>query len=367
MSRPRRTGAIPLLLLAVLAVLAGPSALAGQVLTPRGMVAGGCPDWTLLDGRPSAEDARRASSLARDAQAAALAGDPARARDLLSETALLDPTDPAVAYLLARAHEDAGDPEGAAREFCRYLALAPGGADADEARGRIEELTGPARLGLSPAVVEQFAISTEHLRAGDYRSAAFALDYVTREAPRFAEAYFNRALLSIERGDYRAAAADLDHYLALAPEAADRADVATASARLRAAATPPGRAFAAGAIVPGLGQFVTGRPVLGGLALAVAGGAAAFAARPRTETRTERFTDPFGNSYEERSTVEVRSVSRVVVSVAAVSLAAAVEAYLHAARARQNLPVVDLAAGARIDPIVWSDGSGWGIGLRIPR
>jgi len=356
-------GAIPLLLLAG---LAGPPALVGQVLAPRSVVAGGCPAWTLPDARPGADATRRAADLARDAQSAALAGDPARARDLLTETARLDPSEPAFAYLLARAHEDAGDPDGAAREFCRYLALAPDAADADEARGRIEELTGPAGVGLSPAVVEQFANSAEHLRAGDYRAAAFTLDYVTREAPRFAEAYYNRALLSIERGNYRAAAADLHHYLALAPDAPDRVDVATAAARLRAAATSPGRAFAAGAVVPGLGQFVTGRPIIGGLALVVAGGAAAFAAVPRTETRTEQFTDPFGNPYEERSTVVVRDVSRVVVSVAAVSLGAAVEAYLHAARARQNRPVVDLAAGARIDPVVATNGRGWGIGFRVP-
>jgi TM2 domain-containing membrane protein YozV len=167
---------------------------------------------------PSLEQRRAARDLAERAQQAAILGDRSSAREQLRQAGALDPRDPDLAYQLARANDAAGAPADAAAEYCRYLSLAPDGAEAAEARERVAILAPPVR--------------------------------------------------------------------ASAP--------VTVAGRLS-----PTRALSLGLVLPGAGQFYTGRPVAGAVALGVAAAGIGCAMTQRTSftTSQETATDPFGNPY----------------------------------------------------------------------
>ncbi len=74
---------------------------------------------------PSEADRQEASRLSSEANEAAILGDLEGAIERLQEAAELDPLASEVAYRLARILEDAGQPEAALGEFCRYLGLEP--------------------------------------------------------------------------------------------------------------------------------------------------------------------------------------------------------------------------------------------------
>lgn len=79
--------------------------------------------------------------------------DDGTARDLYQRAARLDPTDPAIAYALARSYESARDAR-AIGEYCRFLALQPNAPEAPDVRRRVAalayELT-PRRTASAPS------------------------------------------------------------------------------------------------------------------------------------------------------------------------------------------------------------------------
>lgn len=89
---------------------------------------------------PSADQQRAARDLVSRAQEAAIVSDDATARDLYQRAARLDPSDPAIAYALARSYESAHDLRAIA-EYCRFLALQPTAPEAADVRRRIAALT----------------------------------------------------------------------------------------------------------------------------------------------------------------------------------------------------------------------------------
>jgi tetratricopeptide (TPR) repeat protein len=240
------------LALSVLAVAAS-SCLASAQSSPRTRAAAPanalCPAARPATA-PSAEQRRAARDLAERAQQAAILGDRASAREQLRQAVALDPRDPDLAYQLARANDAAGAPSDAAAEYCRYLSLAPDGAEAAEARERVAILAPPPR--------------------------------------------------------------------AAAP--------VTVSGRLS-----PTRALSLGLVLPGAGQFYTGRPVAGAVALGVAAAGVGCAMTQRTTftTSQETATDPFGNpyTYTARHAVNSRPCLGPGLAIAgAVALAGAIEA-----------------------------------------
>jgi hypothetical protein len=90
---------------------------------------------------PTESQRRAARDLAQRGQQAAILGDRVSARSQLREAAALDPSDPDLAYQLARAHEGAGASADAAAEYCRFLSLAPNAPEAAEVRERVAVLT----------------------------------------------------------------------------------------------------------------------------------------------------------------------------------------------------------------------------------
>lgn len=89
---------------------------------------------------PSADQRRAARDLVSRAQEAAIVSNDATARDLYQRAARLDPTDPAIAYALARSYEAAHNVRAIA-EYCRFLALQPAAAEAADVRRRVAALT----------------------------------------------------------------------------------------------------------------------------------------------------------------------------------------------------------------------------------
>ena len=71
------------------------------------------------------EQRRAARELAQRAQQSAILGDRTAARDQLRQAAAMDPTNPDLAYQLARAHEAVSAGDDARAEYCRFVALAP--------------------------------------------------------------------------------------------------------------------------------------------------------------------------------------------------------------------------------------------------
>ncbi|MDX1646992.1 MAG: tetratricopeptide repeat protein [Longimicrobiales bacterium] len=226
---------------------------------------------------PSEAEQRQAEQLSSEANQAAILGDQDRAIVLLREAAELDPLSSTVAYRLARILEDAGEAEAAVSEFCRYLALEPDAPDAADTRLRAERLADPDGTPLPPAARSAFEEGVRAFDRGAYDEAAQHFSRAVVEAPDLSDAYYNRGVAYLRAGRASAAAADLEWYLETNPGADDQIVVQTQLRQISEALAPsysPGIALTTGLLVPGMGQFYSGRPGLGFLILSTAGTAA---------------------------------------------------------------------------------------------
>ena len=122
--------------------IAGPAAARAQV-TATGSQRGSLPSRCVSIVGPLTPVSDSVKSAARTiagrAQAASIVGDNAAATALYQQAADINPTDPAIAYALGREYEATHD-QRAMREYCRFLAISPGAAEAGDVRQRIAEL-----------------------------------------------------------------------------------------------------------------------------------------------------------------------------------------------------------------------------------
>jgi len=216
-----------------------------------------------------------AERLATEASNAAILGDLAAARDLLARAASLDPQSAAIAFRLARTHDDLGASEPAVREYCRYLQLAPDAPDAAEVNATVQRLAEPVRPGVPDDAVAAFEVALEHVDAGRLAAALDAFTAVADAAPDWPVPWYDRGIVHAELRQRDAARADFERFLALEPAgaASDRVRHWITQLETRSAPYSAGTAFAAG-LIPGAGHFYTGRPAMGALLLVGAGGAA---------------------------------------------------------------------------------------------
>ncbi len=278
-----------------------------------------------------------ALQLIEDAQDAALQGEHARARDAFLKAQEILPGNARLAYSLARAHEALNESADAVRQYCRYLSVAGAPPDADDVRGRIVRLTPASELARLEEARANFQSGIALLRRRQYAAADSVFGGVLASVPNAPEPVFNRALSRAARGDRQNAMQDFERYLELEPQASDRSDIRSAMSRLPDGVYGPGQALGSGLLIPGLGQMTTGRPVLGVLALGLAGGAAGFGLVQKTEDVIERYTDPFGNAYTD--TLTRTSRPRLAVGLgaaAAVWLLSAIESSAYARRSRSR-------------------------------
>ncbi len=256
---------------------------------------------------PSAEQQRRARDLAQRGQQSAILGERAAARDQLRQAAALDPTNADLAYQLARAEESAGSEIEAVRAYCRFIALAPDAPEATESRARLAQLMLSTRHTDSLRAASSFAHGVAAYERGQSDSADAAFTAALALAPDWGIAYYDRGVVRDHMGRRADAASDFRQYLRLEPSAASRDQLAARIADLQQAPLSPGKALALGLVVPGAGQFYTGRPIRGALTLLGTGVALACGMNERVSTQSvqQTATDPFGNPYTYTTTRRV--------------------------------------------------------------
>jgi tetratricopeptide (TPR) repeat protein len=287
----------------------------------------------------TAEQRRGARELAQRAQQSAILGDRNAARDQLRQAAATDPTNPDLAYQLARAQEALGSNDEAKTEYCRYLALAPTAPEATEARERVAALTRTTQTTASEKVMAPFRAGIAAYEAGRFADAAIAFGNAISVQPDWADAYYDRALANAGRGQRELAITDLQQYLRLRPEADDRQTVVARINGLRGGPLSPSAALGLGLVVPGAGQLYTGRKLFGFATLAVVGGTVAYALK--SDPVTERYLvtgdlDPFGNPLPPytgtRQVVGRPYLTAGLAGAGVIAVSSAVEAFIFARR-----------------------------------
>ena len=353
-------------LLALLVVASWPVRVPAQARAPlkRGL--------PVVAARPACSPATQAGSttptrkkdardLAQRAQQSAILGDRSAARDQLRQAVALDPTNPDLAYQLARAQEALGANDDASVEYCRFLALAPTAPEAAEVRERLASATRGAQTVISEKVAVPFRAGLAHYDAGRYAAAATAFGNAIALQPDWAEAYYDRAMANASRGQRELAITDLQQYLRLRPEAEDRAAVIRRISGLRGGPLSPSAALGLGLVIPGAGQMYTGRRGFGVVTLAAAGGALAYALKsgPVTKEFVVNPTDPFGNPLppftDTRTETGHPNLGPGLAAFGVIAGATAIEAFVHA----RHVNASEQRFGATVIPL------GDGLALRV--
>ena len=285
--------------------------------------------------QPSSDQREAASREFAAGTQAAIIGDLAAAREQFQRAADLDPTNPGFAYQLGRTLEDLGDPESGAREYCRFVFLAPDAADAADVKERLDRIL-PMESAVPVQAALRFQTAVDRLDRNRLGEAENAFDEVLRLSPGWADAYFNRGLVRQARERPARAASDFQRYLDLQPDAEDRdAVVARINAlSVQRSQRSPSGALVGGLLVPGFGQFYTRRPALGALVMGAVGGAVLFGLRTESGIDTIWHPQPFGEGTypEEIQTTERPYATAGIVTAAAVAAIGAIEAYSYARR-----------------------------------
>ena len=321
-------------------------------------VAPGC---DILAAPPAARvrrDNAEARRLAAAGQEAALVGDRNAARSAFMRAASLNPGDERIAYDAARAHEELSDTTNAVSEYCRYLSLSPEGREAADVRGRLPRLVSREAASNAERTFASFRDGLRLYDARRYGAAADAFGETIRRARISPEGVFNRGLARAAAGSRSDAAKDLEAYLVAMPTAEDRTAVARAIEVLKRPVYGAGSAFTRG-LIPGFGQFYTGRPGRGVAVMALAAGAAGAAFYQKTETRTVPYIDPNGVPVPFDETVKKRPYFVPGIAAAAViTIGAAIEASRFATSSSQRV--------ARVSPYVGARGEvGLNVGMRF--
>jgi len=293
---------------------------------------------------PSAEEKAQAAELTSTSDQAVMLGDLSRAVALLDRATELDPTSAELAYRRARVLEDLAEAPAAVGEYCRALSLAPDVGIRD-ARDRLEDLIALEQAPLPEEAIAAFAAG---LVAADRGTLSVALAHFARaaaRAPTWASAEYNRGAVLARQGRSREAATALLRYLELRPDAPDELTVLEHVEQLQSLAVrdgpSAGAAAALGVLVPGMGQFYTGRPIGGLMVLSVAGGAVA-AGYLFSKVDVRCLTSVPSGQPCPRDQVVSRRTERPymlygVGAAAAVGVIGAIEAFLDA-RGRGNVP-----------------------------
>ncbi|MEQ1691329.1 MAG: tetratricopeptide repeat protein [Gemmatimonas sp.] len=358
-------------LLLVAGLFVTPSYVRAQTLTPKRVLtigaAPGCPIVPPGQATVARRDNAEARRLAAAGQEAALIGDQSAARDAFARAAVLNPGDERVAYDLARAHEELADSVKAVTEYCRYLTLSPTGRESADVRARLTQLVPRPAQQRAQDVQVAFRLGLALFDDGRYDASVRAFDDVIKNAPTSAEGYFNRGLAYAATGKRTDALKDLEQYRAAAPTVDDRVEVGRAIETLRRPVFGPGMAFARG-VLPGFGQFYTGRPVRGVVLLVAVAGSAGFALAQTTTEKVIPYTDPNGVPAPYTQTTTDRPYFAPAMAAAVgLTIVGAVEAMLYASRSQRGASIVPRRGGgtaSSVDVAPWADRAGR-VGLQV--
>ncbi|WP_284352168.1 tetratricopeptide repeat protein [Roseisolibacter agri] len=298
---------------------------------------------------PSARrDAAGARAEAARARELALVGERAAARDAFVRAAALDPADPQLAYDLARAAEEAGDRATAASALCRYLVLAPSGREVAEVRARLSRVAASTANPADESVRATFQRGVDALEARRYEAAVTAFDEVLRTVPSAPEATYDRGLARLALGQDAAAASDLAAYVASPAAGPDRAQVLRAVEALRQPRWSVAGALGRGLVVPGFGQFYTGRPIPGLAVLAGTAGGIGLALFERRTIEQVTFLDTLTNTPYTNDIPRVEHPYRAagLATAGILAIAGAAEAAYYAAVHSRERPRLQLRTAA---------------------
>jgi len=226
----------------------------------------------------SPEEVDQANRLGSDADQALILGNQERARDLLARATELDPTSAELAYQYGRILESLAETEPAIEQFCRALGLGSREQGIGDARARLEALARAREPELSEEARSQFLSALLQADIGNLPGAEEAFGLAFLVAPDWADAVYNRGVIRVRLGQPDPAVEDLQRYLDLKPEADDAILVSQRLGQLQIRPTSsvsPGTALGLGIVIPGMGQFYSGRALAGSGILALAGGAIA--------------------------------------------------------------------------------------------
>ena len=284
--------------------------------------------------QPSSDQREAASREFAAGTQSAIVGELAAARERFQRAGDLDPTNPSFAYQLARTLEDLGDPESAAREYCRFVFLAPEATDAADVKERLDRIL-PMESAVPVQAALRFQTAVDRLDRNRLDEAESAFDDVLRLSPAWADAYFNRGLVYQARERPARAARDFQRYLDLRPDAEDR-DAVLARINALSAQSPrlsPSGALVGGLLIPGFGQFYTRRPAMGALVVGGVGGAVALAVQEERVMKEFTFEAPFGGTYTDTlRVVEYPYRTAGIAAAAVIAAVGAIEAYSYARR-----------------------------------
>lgn len=297
---------------------------------------------------PSARrDAAGARAEAARARELALVGERAAARDAFVRAAALDPADPQLAYDLARAAEEAGDRATATTALCRYLVLAPTGREVAEVRARLSRVAASAANPADESVRATFQRGVDALEGRRFEAALAAFDEVLRTVPSAPEAAYDRGLARLALGQDAAAASDLAAYVASPAAGPDRAQVLRAVEALRQPRWSVAGALGRGLVVPGFGQFYTGRPIPGLAVLAGTAGGVGIALMQRRIVEEKQFLTPDGVPYTSPvARVERPYLTAGLATAGVLAVAGAAEAAYYAAAHSRERPRLQLRTAA---------------------
>ncbi|HZD06058.1 MAG TPA: tetratricopeptide repeat protein, partial [Longimicrobiales bacterium] len=237
-----------------------------------------CPAWSPPEA-PDAQERSQATRLGSNAEQAVILGDRERARDLLARATELDPTSSDLAYRHGRILQELGDGRGAVTWYCRSLALEPEANEAADSRARVEQLSSADRPEVPSEALGAFRTGVSAVDAGRLEAAADAFSRAVTVAPEWAEAVYDRGVTLARLGRREEALEALRGYLELRPDAPDAMAVSERIGQLRNVGIlpSPATALTLGALLPGMGQFYSGRTLGGLTVLSLAAGSVAAA------------------------------------------------------------------------------------------
>ncbi len=307
---------------------------------------------------PTPDDRARAGQLASDANQAMVLGEMNQVQALLQEAVRLDPSSADLAYRHARVLDDLDRSEPAMAEYCRSLDLDVESLGVVDARERLTRLSDELRNRIPETARDAFTQGLVQADDSLYAEAEESFSTAIDSAPGWPEPLYNRAVVNERAGRTPQALQDFRDYLRLVAE--DESQALRVSQRigelegLASVATPnPSGALALG-LIPGMGHFYTSRPVMGSLALSVA--AVAFAAGYSYRDVTVFCLNdvssggscPIGEVVREENNRPYLWFGAGV--AAAVTIAAAIDAYLGAKGQRDALTAItEPADGIRLE------------------
>ncbi len=252
--------------------------------------------------------------------------------------------------------EDLGLTEPALLEICRAIDLDVASIGVIDAQDRLTALSEAIREQLPDDAREAFISGLARTDSALFASAIDDFTLAIEAAPDWGAPVFNRGLVYEHIGQIQDGLADYRRYLQLSPSDIDPV-VMLASERIGllegvASVTPPSPtgALALG-VMPGMGQYYTGRPVPGTIALgtALTSVAAGFLIKDITTVCLNEV--PAGQPCPSDEIVEeITDLPYLWVGVgigAAVTIVAAVDAYLKAKRRSQEAAAI---IGPQPDP-----------------